>query len=237
MIGIYKITSPSGKVYIGQAVNIERRKKQYIKPNSYKNSIGPKLYNSLVKYGWEAHKHELIEECSLKQLNKKETFYKKKFIKKYGWKKALFCDLYDQGSGPRSKETKQKMSKSQKGKLKPKGFGEKIKNSIKNLSPEMKLKREIGFKYKRTKKHKDELSKRMENIWKDSFKRKRISSKISKNKIGKGLKPIKCDTLFGMKFQSIKEASEKLGICKGNVSAVLKGRIQHIKGLVFSYLI
>jgi len=28
-IGIYKITSPSNKIYIGQSINIERRIKQY----------------------------------------------------------------------------------------------------------------------------------------------------------------------------------------------------------------
>ena len=28
MIGIYKITSPSGRIYIGQSTNIEKRKKQ-----------------------------------------------------------------------------------------------------------------------------------------------------------------------------------------------------------------
>ena len=30
MIGIYKWTSPSGKYYIGQAVNLERRKKSLL---------------------------------------------------------------------------------------------------------------------------------------------------------------------------------------------------------------
>jgi predicted GIY-YIG superfamily endonuclease len=29
MIGIYKITSPSGKIYIGSSKNIERRKEDY----------------------------------------------------------------------------------------------------------------------------------------------------------------------------------------------------------------
>lgn len=44
MIGIYKITSPSGKVYIGQSVNIERRFLDYKK--SLKNTQ-IKLYNSI----------------------------------------------------------------------------------------------------------------------------------------------------------------------------------------------
>jgi len=53
MIGIYKITSPSNKVYIGQAINIKKRWKQYINPNL--SSVGPKLLNSLKKHGYEAH--------------------------------------------------------------------------------------------------------------------------------------------------------------------------------------
>lgn len=36
MIGIYKITSPSGKVYIGQSVNIKERFKSHLK-NRKKN--------------------------------------------------------------------------------------------------------------------------------------------------------------------------------------------------------
>jgi hypothetical protein len=48
MIGIYKITSPSKKVYIGQSVNIEKRKYFYEIGNCKKQI---KLYNSIKKYG------------------------------------------------------------------------------------------------------------------------------------------------------------------------------------------
>jgi group I intron endonuclease len=129
MIGIYKITSPSNKVYIGQAINIKKRWKQYINPNL--SSVGPKLLNSLKKYGYEAHIPDILEECSLEQLNDKETFYKQQFIDEFGWDKALFCELYDNGGGPKSEETKQKQSISQK----------------LNLSkPEVKEKRKINCK-------------------------------------------------------------------------------------------
>ena len=56
MIGIYKITSPSGKVYVGQSVNIERRLKEY-KILKCKKQV--KLYNSFIKYGFENHKIEI----------------------------------------------------------------------------------------------------------------------------------------------------------------------------------
>ena len=48
MIGIYKITSPSNKIYIGQSINIERRFNSYKNLSHCKQQI--KLYNSLQKY-------------------------------------------------------------------------------------------------------------------------------------------------------------------------------------------
>jgi group I intron endonuclease len=109
-IGIYKITSPSGKVYIGQSIDIDKRwegHKQY-------NGIGPKLKNSYIKYGFEAHIKDNIEECSIEQLNERETYWKQIYIDKCGWGGVLFCELYDNGGGPKSEETKKKQSISQK---------------------------------------------------------------------------------------------------------------------------
>jgi len=62
MIGIYKITNPKGKIYIGQSINIKRRFNEYKRLNC---SQQPKIYNSLLKYGSDNHKFEIIEEFSL----------------------------------------------------------------------------------------------------------------------------------------------------------------------------
>lgn len=70
--GIYKITSPTGKVYIGESFNIKARK-YYYKINSCKKQR--KLYNSLLKYGWEAHIFEIIEECSFEDLLCRERYW------------------------------------------------------------------------------------------------------------------------------------------------------------------
>lgn len=72
MIGIYKITNPTGKIYIGQSINLEKREDDYMKLRCDKQ---PKLYNSLKKYGWEQHIFEIIEKCSLEQLNKREIYW------------------------------------------------------------------------------------------------------------------------------------------------------------------
>jgi len=76
MIGIYKITNPKGKIYIGQSININRRFKEYKKLQCTQSV---KLYNSLKKYTPENHIFEILEECSIEQLNDKEEFYIKFF--------------------------------------------------------------------------------------------------------------------------------------------------------------
>ena len=70
--GIYKITSPSNRIYIGQSINIKNRFKNYRLLNC-KEQI--RLYNSLLKYGFENHKFEILEECDFEYLNIRERHY------------------------------------------------------------------------------------------------------------------------------------------------------------------
>jgi len=72
MIGIYKITSPSGRIYIGQSVDIDTR---WIYYRNLTCKSQPKIYNSLKKYGAENHIFEIIEECGLEELNNKEGYW------------------------------------------------------------------------------------------------------------------------------------------------------------------
>ena len=76
MVGIYKITSPTGKIYIGQSTNIKVRWNNYRKIRA-KGQI--KLYNSLIKHGPENHKFEVILECAEESLNKMERHYQELF--------------------------------------------------------------------------------------------------------------------------------------------------------------
>ena len=56
---IYKITSPTNKIYIGQTWNLKKRVYQYSK---IKCKTQPKLYASLKKYGWENHILKVVSE-------------------------------------------------------------------------------------------------------------------------------------------------------------------------------
>jgi group I intron endonuclease len=124
MIGIYKIVSPSGKTYVGQSVNIPKRWREH------KNyvGVGPKLKNSYEKYGFDSHNKEIIEECSLEQLDERETFWKKHYLNQVdgNYNNVLFSNLYDLGkSGPWSEEQKLKHKEIYKNRVVTWGVGRK----------------------------------------------------------------------------------------------------------------
>jgi group I intron endonuclease len=114
IIGIYKITSPSGKIYIGQSVDINKRFNVYYQLNC-KNQI--KLYNSFQKYGYENHIFKIIEECTLEQLNERERYYQDYY--NVTGKKGLNCKLTGTNDkcGKHSEETKFKISNSMIGRI------------------------------------------------------------------------------------------------------------------------
>jgi group I intron endonuclease len=69
---IYKITSPTNKIYVGQTINLKSR------INRYKN-LGCKkqkfLFNSLTKYGWNNHKFEIIKTVDVNFVNFWEIYF------------------------------------------------------------------------------------------------------------------------------------------------------------------
>lgn len=76
MIGVYKITSPTGKVYIGSSNDIDNRLCSY---RNLKCKSQTKLFNSINAHGWDMHKFEVLEECSINVLLERELYYGIKF--------------------------------------------------------------------------------------------------------------------------------------------------------------
>ena len=67
---IYKITSPSGKIYIGKTNNLRNRICAY--RNAQKSNTNTLIYTSIKKYGWDEHVFKVIDSASIKRaLNKK----------------------------------------------------------------------------------------------------------------------------------------------------------------------
>lgn len=76
MIGIYKITNKlNNKVYVGQSNNIERR---FAEHKHKRNGVNFPIGLAIRKYGKENFAFEILEECSLEDLNKKEAYWIKK---------------------------------------------------------------------------------------------------------------------------------------------------------------
>jgi len=78
MIGIYKITNISNnKCYIGQSVNIERRWMQHKETmnNPYIDAYNRELYSDMRVFGLDNFLFEILEECSLEELNNKEKYW------------------------------------------------------------------------------------------------------------------------------------------------------------------
>jgi group I intron endonuclease len=76
---IYKITSPVGKVYIGQTLDPIKRQRTY---KSFGCKQQPKVFYSLTKYTWEAHTFEIIESIefdSVSEINEREKYWIKYF--------------------------------------------------------------------------------------------------------------------------------------------------------------
>lgn len=126
--GIYKITNPKGRIYIGQSKNISKRWNQYKYNYEYENHF---IKNSIKKYGIELHKFEIVEICEENILSEKEiywiNFYKSNY-KKYPLEKGM--NFTDGGENPpirilQSQITKNKIS--EKAKIRH------VSNRIKNI--------------------------------------------------------------------------------------------------------
>ena len=113
-IGIYKITSPSGKVYIGKSVDIDNRWRKYTTLNC---KTQRKLYNSLLSHSPDNHTFEILEECEENQLSLMEyTYYQKHVDDGCEMLNIAIPNPNGDGVGRHSEETRRKISEARKGK-------------------------------------------------------------------------------------------------------------------------
>ena len=67
--GIYMITSPNGKSYIGRAINLKNRLNKY--KNNHNNEQ-PLIYNAIKKYGYDNMKITILWQTEIKKDNTNE---------------------------------------------------------------------------------------------------------------------------------------------------------------------
>ena len=136
---IYKITSPTNRIYIGQSWDFEERISYYRTLNCKGQT---KVYNSLNKYGYSNHKIDILEQfydISQEQLDSREVYWWKHYID-LGFD---MLNIREPGKGGRLAETtKIKISKKLKGrKLSPVHKANVIKALIgREMSPKIRQK-------------------------------------------------------------------------------------------------
>jgi len=220
MVGIYKITSPTNKVYIGQTWDIDKRKQNY---SSLKCKGQTKLYNSLVKHGWDKHIFEtelqLDNNISQQQLDECEVKYWQQY-KDQGFE---MLNLKEPGLGGKWNEEMKKKFKEKRNTDKWKNFISSVHKG-KNVSEEVRKKQSIS---RIGKKHSPETMVKIHN------RPKPTASNIQK-RVEKIRKEVICITTNQI-FPSAKEASEYFNIDRAGISKVARGVNNHINQLIFKY--
>jgi len=110
--GIYKIVSPTGRVYIGEAKNLKIRCSYYLNPNRIKGQRA--IYNSIVKYSPESHSIDILEFCEIELLLERERYYQELYDSVENGLNCFFTSTKNKKM-VWSEETKRKMSVNQKG--------------------------------------------------------------------------------------------------------------------------
>jgi group I intron endonuclease len=220
MVGIYKITNPEGKSYIGLSKDIEKRFKHH-KSLQFKGNN--KLKESLIKYDKDTHLFEILEEIDILLLSKHQS---DSLLRK---RERYWINLYKtfddglnenrggSGCGSHTEESKQKISQSLKGKPKPVDFGEKRKKW----------------------QHDEEWREKISESLKGKSKGKGISrnkGRISPNE-GKG-KPVlqyDKDMNFLKEYLSLKDASFLTNTPQPCISECLRGKHKTAGGYIWKY--
>jgi group I intron endonuclease len=151
--GIYKITSPNGRIYIGQSCRIEARWTHY-KAMDCKDQ--PKLYNSFLKYGVKNHEFAILEECEIFKLNERERYWQEYYNV---ITQGLNCTLVstDSKSGHLSEDTKRKISDANRRRSNRKNYSH-SKETKEKIGLANKGKKPVGFKGNHTEESKQKMS-------------------------------------------------------------------------------
>lgn len=231
MICIYKITSPSGKIYIGSTSNFKDRIKHY---KSLDCKAQRKLYFSFKKHGFANHLIEILEECTSENLLERERHYGELYNSTGGNGLNLALPGYGEVKCLTSPETIEKMKASQK-KENNNFFGrkhtpetiEKLKRAHANKSKETLLRMRLA---QLGKKAPIEVRLKMADS-----QRGRKHSKETKEKMrfNKNLKFVLC-TQTGIFYNGAREAADALDINPKTLRNRLNGQRRNNTGFIYT---
>lgn len=222
MTGIYKITNPKGKVYIGQSVDMLKRQKTYSKLDCKGQ---PKLYNSLVKYGFSKHVFEIVEQCTITDLNIRERYWQDFYnvLSDSGLNCTLTSTI--EAKQVRSQESIRKSLL---------GFKEFIK------TPEgaaMQLRKIVRYKSYLQTPEGIEMKVQRANKIKSSSKVFNTDYRAIAKKNRKPIEQYSRQGVFIQKWDSSTEASQVTGINQGSISSCCKQKLKSAGGFIWKYRI
>jgi len=146
MTGIYKILSPTGKVYIGQSFDIIHRWQAYksISKSSPKNNIN----KSLLKYGYNNHLFSIVHELPKDVTKEVLTNYEQIYMDQYrdcGLVLLNICPAAGSTFGIKaSEETKAKLREARKGRIFTDVTKKRISDALKGMKRSESQKKKIS---------------------------------------------------------------------------------------------
>jgi group I intron endonuclease len=232
--GIYKITSPSGSVYIGQSTDIKSRFSKYRKAVYLPQ---PRLLKSLQKYGVNNHTFEIIQECDKDDLNNLEKYWIEKY-KSFNTEHGLNLQSGGHNHYSFTDEVRKKQSETRRklGIRPPVNYGKDNVNYGKPVSEERKLKQRNSLKkhyLTLNKEDKDKLSKKLSDKLKERWKNNpnwRINKFGKNHHNSKPILQLSKDGVVIKEWESQREAARELKIDFRNLSSYIN-RERHRKDL------
>jgi len=244
---IYKITSPSGKIYIGKTVNYIQRMSFYRHLRCHKQKL---IYNSLCKYGFENHVVEKIDvfNSTISYSVGKEMFWIRTYMShesKYKMGKGLNLTNGGEGASGYIATEEYRKQKSEYAKNNPKfttkglAAWNKGKTGFKAWNKGVKF---IGTEEERIKRYV------LPSIGKKyNYKQNRTpewTEKIAAQKRGvsnpkhyKGVVQLTKDGVFIKEFISIVSAAQELNLHSSGITNNAKGGQAYCGDFIFKYII
>jgi len=219
---IYKLESPSGRIYVGKTINLKQRLSYYRRLKCKKQ---PLIYHSLLKYGFSGHTFDILYEGenTLLELNKLEIF---------------FIGLFNSFHG--NNENGMNLTLGGDG-----GFGRKISDEHKKKIIESNKRRTYKKHTEETKKLISESRKKIGNtIACQEANKKLVGKKVTKSadwiknnaeSIKKPILQFDSDGNLLKEWKSAKDVELELGLCRKNISANLRGKSKHAYGYVWKF--
>lgn len=225
---VYKHTTPSGKVYIG----ITRQKPVHRWGkcgNGYKGN--KHFYSAIKKYGWDSIIHEIVCEGlsqeKAEDIERKLIYHYQSYKREFGYNRAL-------GGHALSKESRKKIGETRKKRgIKPWSYGKHLSEATKaKLS-----KAHTGRRFTISEEGRRNIANAKRGNKNPNYGRP-LSEERKQQLIERHQKPVyQIDGDKKVLFISAKEAGDKTGIAKCNITRVCKGQRATAGGYRWEYAI